>query len=178
MSEDVVSLVHGFGGKETFELLEKLIFSKLPLDLKRVEKGVGIDIPDDGAVIRLGDVNLVITVDSYTIKPIFFPGGSIGTLAVSGTVNDLIMMGAKPIAMADTIIVEEGFSIKDLNKAVDDMLSLIKELKIPLITGDFKVMPKGALDGIVITTMGIGIAKKPIVDINLAPGDKIIVTDP
>jgi hydrogenase expression/formation protein HypE len=178
MSEEAVSLVHGFGGKETFELLEKLIFSKLPLDLKRVEKGVGIDIPDDGAVIRLGDVNLVITVDSYTIKPIFFPGGSIGTLAVSGTVNDLIMMGAKPVAMADAIIVEEGFSINDLNKVVDDMLSLIKELKIPLITGDFKVMPKGALDGIVIATMGIGIAKKPIVDINLAPGDKIIVTDP
>jgi hydrogenase expression/formation protein HypE len=88
------------------------------------------------------------------------------------------MMGAKPIAIADTIIVEEGFSINDLNKVVDDMLSLIKELKIPLITGDFKVMPKGALDGIVITMVGIGIAKKPIVDINLAPGDKIIVTDP
>jgi hydrogenase expression/formation protein HypE len=178
ISKDRISLVHGFGGKETYELLDKIIFSKLPLNLKRVEGGVGLEVLDDGAVIRFGDKNVVITLDSYTIKPIIFPGGSIGTLAVSGTINDLVVMGAWPLAFADSIVVEEGFDIELLNKVVDDMLEMLKEFRIPLISGDFKVMPRGALDGIVITAVGIGIAKNPIIDINIAPGDKIIVTDP
>lgn len=178
ISKDRISLVHGFGGKETYELLDKIIFSKLPLNLKRVEGGVGLEVLDDGAVIRFGDKNVVITLDSYTIKPIIFPGGSIGTLAVSGTINDLVVMGAWPLAFADSIVVEEGFDIELLNKVVDDMLEMLKEFRIPVISGDFKVMPRGALDGIVITAVGIGIAKNPIIDINIAPGDKIIVTDP
>jgi hydrogenase expression/formation protein HypE len=178
ISKDRISLVHGFGGKETYELLDKIIFSKLPLNLKRVEGGVGLEVLDDGAVIRFGDKNVVITLDSYTIKPIIFPGGSIGTLAVSGTINDLVVMGAWPLAFADSIVVEEGFDIELLNKVVDDMLEMLKEFGIPVISGDFKVMPRGALDGIVITAVGIGIAKNPIIDINIAPGDKIIVTDP
>jgi len=178
ISKDRISLVHGFGGKETYELLDRIIFSKLPLNLKRVEGGVGLEVLDDGAVIRFGDKNVVITLDSYTIKPIIFPGGSIGTLAVSGTINDLVVMGAWPLAFADSIVVEEGFDIELLNKVVDDMLEMLKEFRIPVISGDFKVMPRGALDGIVITAVGIGIAKNPIIDINIAPGDKIIVTDP
>jgi|UniRef100_A0A7J2U2X8 hydrogenase expression/formation protein HypE len=177
-SKDRISLVHGFGGKETYELLDRIIFSKLPLNLKRVEGGVGLEVLDDGAVIKFGDKNVVITLDSYTIKPVIFPGGSIGTLAVSGTVNDLVVMGAQPIAFADSVVVEEGFDVGLLNKVVDDMLKLLMELRIPLIGGDFKVMPKGSLDGMVITSVGIGVARNPIIDINITPGDRIIVTDP
>ncbi|MFP3485334.1 MAG: AIR synthase related protein, partial [Vulcanisaeta sp.] len=175
--EKYIRLAHGSGGVETSMILEELIFSKVEDPLKRVGNGIGIDFPDDAAAIPLpsGDY-LIITVDAYTVNPPFFPGGNIGVLAASGSINDVLMMGGKPIAMLDSIIVEEGFPIDDLSKIIDSFIDTLRREGVALIGGDFKVMPKGQLDKIVITTVGIGLAKKPIVDVPRV-GDKIIVSD-
>ncbi len=177
MSENYVRLAHGSGGVETSELLEKLIFSKVIDSLKKVGSGVGIDFPDDAAAIPTpsGDY-VIITIDAYTVNPPFFPGGDIGVLAASGSINDVLMMGGRPIAMLDSIIVEEGFPMNDLERIINSLIGVLRDEGVALIGGDFKVMPKGQLDRIVITTVGIGLAKRPIVDVPHV-GDKIIVTD-
>jgi Hydrogenase maturation factor len=109
-----VLLSHGSGGVETAELLRKLIFSKVPDELMRVNGGLGIDRPDDSALIPIGkDEFLVVSIDSYTVNPPFFPGGNIGVLAATGSINDVAVMGGVPIAMLDSIVVEEGFPLSD-----------------------------------------------------------------
>ncbi|MGC8986758.1 hydrogenase expression/formation protein HypE [Infirmifilum sp.] len=174
---DALALAHGQGGSETIELLRKVVFSRVTDNLKRVEGGVGIDKPDDGSLIPLPDGKfLVVSVDSYTVNPPFFPGGNIGSLAASGSINDVVMMGGRPIAMLDSIVAEEGLPLKTLEEIVDSLISVLEKEGVALIGGDFKVMPKGQLDRIVITTVGIGVAVHPIVD-EPKPGDKIIVTD-
>ena len=174
---DKVTLAHGAGGKETEELLEKLIFSRVEERLKKVEGGLGIDIPDDGAAIPLpGGGYLVASIDSYTVNPPFFPGGDIGKLAACGSINDVLMMGAKPVAMLNSIVVEEGFPMDDLNRIVDSLLSTLKSEGVATIGGDFKVMPRGSIDKVVITTTGIGVADRLIVDKNVKEGDAIIVS--
>jgi len=174
---DKITLAHGAGGREMEEILQKLIFSKVENRLKKIRGGVGIDIPDDGAAIPIGEGKyLVVSQDTYTVKPIFFPGGDIGKLAACGSINDVLMMGARPMAMLDGILVEEGFSINTLQKIIDSYLTILRENNIATIGGDFKVMPKGEIDQIVISTVGIGIAEKLIIDNNVKEGDKIIVT--
>jgi len=173
-----VTLAHGAGGKETEELVRNLIVQKVPPELWKVgEDGAGLDALDDSALIPLGGGRyLAVTVDSYTVKPIFFPGGDLGKLAASGTINDLLMAGARPVAALDAIVVEEGFPVEDLNKIVESYVGTLAENRVALIGGDFKTMPKGQLDGIVIASMGIGFTEHPIVDRNIRPGDKIIVS--
>lgn len=172
-----ITLAHGAGGKEMAELLETMIFHRVEEPLKKVEGGLGIDHPDDGALIPIGEGRyLVVSTDSYTVSPIFFPGGDIGRLAVCGSINDVLMMGGLPIAMLDTIVVEEGFPMETLNSIVGSMLETLRSEGVALIGGDFKVMPKGGVDKIVITTTCIGISESPIVDVNISPGDKIIVS--
>jgi len=172
-------LHHGAGAKEMWSIIETLIVNKVPTELRKVPKGVGIDVLDDGAVIPINDGKyLVFSVDSYTVNPIFFPGGNIGHLAVNGTINDLVVMGAEPKAFMDTIVVEEGFPLSDLEIIINSMLEVLRSEGIALIGGDFKVMPKGSIDGVVITGVGIGVTDKPIIDKNIRPGDKIIVTSP
>lgn len=174
---DRVSLAHGSGGIETQELLKKLIFSKVPENLKKVVNGVGIDVLDDGASIPLPNgQHIVISIDAYTVNPPFFPGGNIGALAACGSINDVLMMGGKPIAIMDSIVVEEGFPINDLEKIIDTFTQVLVNEGVALIGGDFKVMPKGHIDRIVITTVAIGIADKVIVD-RPKPGDKIVISD-
>ncbi|EWG06553.1 MAG: hydrogenase expression/formation protein HypE [Candidatus Aramenus sulfurataquae] len=170
---DRILISHGNGGKDTQYILQKYIFSKLPENLKKTENGVGLDYPDDGAVIG----EIIISTDSHTIDPYFFPGGSIGKLAVSGTINDVVMMGGRPIAILDSIVVAEGFPLDDLDKITSDMISILKEHNISLIGGDFKVIPSNSMKGIVINTVGIGLSKNPIID-RVREGDSIIVTGP
>ncbi|ABO08986.1 hydrogenase expression/formation protein HypE [Pyrobaculum calidifontis] len=172
-----IVLAHGAGGVETSEILQRLIFSKVPPGLKKVEGGVGIDFPDDAAAIPVGDGYIVVTTDSYTVSPPYFSGGNIGTLAASGTINDVVMMGARPIAALDAIIVEEGFPVKTLEDIVESMISIFTKEGVALIGGDFKTMPKGQIDGVVITTVGIGISKGPVIVDKPREGDKIVVTD-
>ena len=148
----VIELADGQGGVETVRLLERLFFRRVEERLKRVEGGVGINFPDDGATIPLPNGSyLVVSVDAYTVNPPFFPGGNIGSLAAHGSINDVVMMGGKPIGMLDAIVVEEGFPLEKLEDIVDSFLSVLRGEGIPLIGGDFKVMPRGQLDKITIT---------------------------
>ncbi len=173
-----IGLAHGAGAREMWEFIQKYIVSKVPENLWKTRGGHGLDILDDGAIIRIGDSYLVVSIDSYTVNPIFFKGGNIGELAVSGTLNDLVMMGAKPIAFMDTIVVEEGFPIRDLEIIVESMVKILSKEGVPLIGGDFKVMPKGSIDRIVITGVGLGFSEKPVIDKMIRENDRIIVTGP
>ncbi len=119
---------------------------------------------------------MVVATDLHTIKPLFFPGGDIGRLSVSGTINDLAVMGARPLAITCAIVVEEGFLFADREEISRSIHVASEEVGRPLITGDFKVMEKGALDGAIISTTGIGLAETIVFDRSLRPGDKIIVT--
>jgi len=124
------------------------------------------------------DQEIVVTADGHTIYPLFFPGGDLGSLSICGTVNDLIMMGAKPLALTSMIIIEEGFKFDILEKLINSINSKAKDAKIAIIAGDTKVMPRGTLNEIVIATTGIGIKDKKIniLDKNLKIGDQIIIT--
>jgi len=172
-----IKLAHGGGGRETSEIIENMI--KPRFKLRKIFGGVGLEELDDGASIpiteKLYGRHLVVTSDSYTVYPIFFPGGDIGKLAACGSINDLAVMGAKPIAILDTIVVEEGFPIKDFTRILDSFKQVLEKENIALLGGDFKVMPSGKLDGIVISTMGIGIADKIVTDRGLKVGDKILI---
>ena len=176
MGRRFVTLAHGAGGKETQELLEKMLFARMEKGLKSVKGGVGLDTPDDAAAFPIGDGFMVATVDAYTVSPLIFPGGDIGSLSASGSINDVLMMGGKPIALLDSTVVEEGFDLDLLTRLMDSLTGTLRDESIPLIGGDFKTMPKGQLDKIIITTVGLGLAKRPIVDAELKAGDKIIVT--
>jgi hydrogenase expression/formation protein HypE len=131
---------------------------------------------DDGAVIPFKGENLVFTTDSHVVRPIFFPGGDIGRISVCGTVNDLTMMGGRPIALSCGMIIEEGFEIDDLARIVASMDEALGEAGANLVTGDTKVVERGALDGIAINTSGIGVAKTVVRDNGLVPGDVIIAS--
>jgi hydrogenase expression/formation protein HypE len=176
---DKITLAHGSGGREMNQLLEESIFNKLPSWMKLIKGGLGIDYPDDAAAIPIYENKyIVVTTDSYTVNPIFFPGGDIGKLAASGTVNDVLMLGGTPIAALDSIVVEEGLERETLDEILESMFNVFRSLDVKLIGGDFKVMPRGQLDKIIITTVGLGIAEHLIIDKNLKPGDKIIVSGP
>lgn len=165
-----VTLMHGAGGEVMGELLE--ILTRME---HRNAGGIGLESLDDGAVIPLGGENIVFTTDSHVVRPVFFPGGDIGRLAVCGTVNDLAMMGGRPIALSCSMVIEEGFDSQDLERIVASMDAALGECGASIVTGDTKVLEKGALDGIVVNTAGIGVAKKVIRDCTLQPGDAIIV---
>ena len=131
----------------------------------------------DGAAIRVGDRWLVMTADAHVVAPIFFPGGDIGRLSVSGVVNDLAVMGACEVAaLTSTVVVEEGFSLADLRRIHASMQAACAEAGTKIITGDTKVMRRGELDGIVLSTSGVGFADRVVRDSGLAPGDAILVT--
>jgi len=173
----IIRLAHGAGGILSNELIK---FITKDIYLKNVNDGIGVEELDDGATIPLRDYDkeIVITADGHTVFPIFFPGGDLGSLSVCGTVNDLIMMGAEPIALTSTIIIEEGFTFTKLGKIVNSMNEKAKEANIAIIAGDTKIMPKGTLNEIIIATSGIGIKDKKIriLDNSLKAGDKIIIT--
>jgi hydrogenase expression/formation protein HypE len=166
-----VNMMHGAGGEVMGELLQTLTKFR-----HNNAGGIGLEAMDDGAVIPFNGENLVFTTDSHVVRPIFFPGGDIGRIAVCGTINDLAMMGGRPIALSCGMIIEEGFEIDDLARIVASMDEALGEAGASLVTGDTKVMERGAIDGIAINTSGIGVAKKVVRDNGLVPGDVIIVS--
>ncbi|MEM0361219.1 MAG: hydrogenase expression/formation protein HypE [Sulfolobales archaeon] len=178
MLPKIVTLSHGGGGKEMWDIINELIVSKVPEGFKRVLNGVGLEALDDGVAIKVGDEFVVVSIDSYTVKPLVFPGGDLGSLAASGTINDLLMMGARPIGLVDAIVVEDGIEVGLLDSLVKSLVNTAISEGVAILGGDFKVMPKNTLDGVIITTAGIGIARRLIVDTNIRSGDKVIVTGP
>jgi hydrogenase expression/formation protein HypE len=166
-----VNLAHGAGGEMMGELLKTLTNVK-----NRNAGGIGLESLDDGAVIPLGGQNVVFTTDSHVVRPIFFPGGDIGRLSICGTVNDLAVMGGRPVALSCGMIIEEGLDIIDLERIVRSMDEALTESGAHLVTGDTKVVERGSLDKIVINTAGIGVAEKVVRDNGFRPGDRIIVT--
>ncbi|AGB02780.1 hydrogenase expression/formation protein HypE [Methanoregula formicica] len=166
-----VNMMHGAGGEVMGELLQTL--TKFT---HNNAGGIGLEALDDGAVIPFAGENLVFTTDSHVVRPIFFPGGDIGRISVCGTVNDLAMMGGRPIALSCGMIIEEGFETANLERIVASMDEALGEAGASIVTGDTKVVERGALDGIAINTAGIGIAKRIVRDNGLVPGDVIIVS--
>jgi hydrogenase expression/formation protein HypE len=130
---------------------------------------------DDGATLKFGNKHLVFTTDSYVVTPIFFPGGNIGKVAYCGTINDLAVMGAKPLGLSLALVLEEGFPKKELDEILSTIGALADENGIPVVTGDTKVMERGAIDKIIINTSGIGIVDTPL-EAKVEAGDHIIVS--
>jgi hydrogenase expression/formation protein HypE len=172
--DGVITIEQGGGGSLMKKLIEEVIVSAYDLD--HVEGGIGLPEMDDGATIPLNGRQIVFTTDAYTAKPLFFPGSDIGRLAVFGTSNDIAVMGARPVALASAVVLEEGLPIATLRRVVESMNSALKEVGVPLIAGDTKVVERGGVDELIITTSGIGIADRVITDSGLSPGDKLILT--
>ena len=162
-----ITLAHGNGGEENNELIKKIFYKHFKNDI--LEKS------EDAAVIE--DGKLAFTTDSFTVSPLFFSGGDIGKLAVCGTCNDLAMMGAKPKYMTCSVIIEEGFSTRDLEKIVKSMKAELEINGAIVVSGDTKVVPKGAVDKLFINTTGIGVIEhKGISASNLKEGMRILVS--
>jgi hydrogenase expression/formation protein HypE len=178
LEEEFIDLTHGSGAAVTERLIRRVILPKITL--RRALEGIGLDELADGSSVKVGEFEVVSSIDGHTVHPIFFPGGDIGRLSVSGTANDLAMMGARPVAILDSLIIEEGFSISKLEKIIQSMNDTAEEISVAIIGGDLKVMPRGRIDQLVITTSGIGVAKrgKTIVDSGASTDDKVIVTGP
>ncbi|MCK5708306.1 MAG: hydrogenase expression/formation protein HypE [Candidatus Aureabacteria bacterium] len=146
-----VLLAHGSGGVLMNQLIEKVFLSAF--------KNEHLDSQHDGAVFEVGGMHFAMTTDSYVVKPIFFPGGDIGSLAVHGTVNDLAMCGARPLFITAGFILEEGTKMETLWKVVNSMQIAADKAGVKIITGDTKVVDKGSGDGIFINTSGFGIVE-------------------
>ena len=163
-----IDMSHGAGGKATHKLIEGLL---LPAFDNPALAPLG-----DAATIPFGDSRIALTTDSYVVRPLVFPGGSIGELAVNGTVNDLAVSGATPLALSAALIVEEGLESAALTHEIDAMAAAARNAGVSIATGDTKVVERGKADGLYITTTGVGIVDP---ELNLSstsvrPGDKIL----
>ncbi len=169
MKSDVILLGHGSGGKLSHQLLDELIVPIL--------SGVDQRDQNDAAVLAAQQGRLAFTTDSYVVDPIFFPGGNIGDLAIHGTVNDLAMAGATPLAISVGLILEEGLAISELREILESMRAAAGEANVAIVTGDTKVVPRGKADKIFINTSGIGVIEHDleISGSNAQAGDKILI---
>lgn len=169
MKNNTVILAHGTGGDKSNELIRLI---KKNFDNKILNR------MDDAGVIEISGVKTAFSTDSFVVDPIFFNGGDIGKLAVCGTVNDICMMGAKPLFMSVAMIIEEGFSQKDLLKISKSIAKTAKEAKISIITGDTKVVDKGKADKIFINTSAVGLIPDGIniSSVNASEGDDVIIS--
>ena len=169
MEHEVITLAHGAGGQMSHALMEEIVLPELGNTI--------LDTLHDGAVLPLAG-RAAFTTDSYVVQPHFFPGGSIGRLAVCGTVNDLAMTGAVPRWLSLAVILEEGFPIATLRRIVHDIRTAAQEAGVLIVTGDTKVVPRGCGDGIYINTAGVGemIEGVDIAPANIKAGMDIIVS--
>ena len=150
----MITLDHGSGGLKTRELIEGLF-------LKYLTDPV-LGLMEDSAVFKLGDQRIAFTTDTYVVDPISFPGGDIGALSVHGTINDLAMKGAWPVALSLSFVLEEGLSLEELEGVLRSIETASKNTGVPVVTGDTKVVPKGAGDKIFINTSGVGIVQEGV----------------
>ena len=171
MNNDLILLGHGSGGRLSHQLLDELI---LPLVSSSAATG-----QNDAAVLEpISGRRLAYTTNSFVVDPVFFPGGTIGSLAVHGTVNDLAMMGARPLWLSVGLIIEEGFGKADLAVILKDMRRAADDAGVSIVTGDTKVVPRGKADKIFISTSGIGVIEHDLVisGSNARDGDMVIVS--
>jgi len=170
--DTIVQLAHGGGGRKTANLIEGLF---VPAFGSANAKTLG-----DGALLQVGSERLAFSTDSFVVTPAFFPGGNIGSLAVHGTVNDLAMCGAEPLALSAAFVLEEGFRMEDLRAVVASMAAAAADAGVRVVTGDTKVVDRGKGDGIYINTTGVGRVLDGIcIGPELArPGDAILVSGP
>jgi len=155
MIDQFIGLEHGGGGYKSWELIKEI---RKILKIK----GKWQNVEDDAAIFDLGKEKLVFTTDAFIVDPIFFLGGDIGKIAICGTINDLAVMGAKPLGISLSMVIEEGFLKSNLMKIIESINKISKITKVPVVTGDTKVSEKGKIDKIEITTAGIGLAQKII----------------
>ncbi len=165
-----VLMAHGGGGKLMHRLIEDIFghaFSNPILDTRH-----------DSAQFTVPPGRLAMTTDSYVVRPIFFPGGDIGSMAVHGTVNDLAMSGARPLYLTSAFIIEEGLPMETLWRVVCSMRDAAKKCGVQIVTGDTKVVDKGKGDGLFINTTGIGVIEheQKILPQNVLPGDAVLVS--
>ncbi|MEJ2519512.1 MAG: hydrogenase expression/formation protein HypE [Desulfuromonadales bacterium] len=169
MKSEIILLGHGSGGKLSHDLLEHLV---LPLLSDRPA-----DNQNDAAVLPPLCGRLALTTDSYVVDPVVFPGGNIGDLAIHGTINDLAMSGARPVAISVGLIIEEGLSVQTLRLILESMRSAADAAGVKIVTGDTKVVPRGKADKIFINTTGLGSIEHDleITGSSARPGDRILI---
>ena len=170
MNPDKILLDHGSGGSISHRLTKDLLLPAFDNPtLARL---------DDGATLTMAGERIAFSTDTYVVDPIFFPGGGIGHLAINGTVNDVAMCGARPLYLSVGLIIEEGFPMADLKRVVAQMGSAAETAGVTVVTGDTKVVPRGAADKIFINTTGVGLVAKHvnISGANARSGDTIILS--
>lgn len=166
---ETVTLAHGAGGKQTAELIDKVF----------KEHFANPDLTsDDAAVLSVEAGKIAFTTDGFIVSPAEFPGGNIGKLSICGTVNDLACMGAKPLYLSCAFVIEEGFPMEKLEKIAAAMEATAKEAGVKIVAGDTKVAGKGQVDGVFITTTGIGLVQEDVETSGkkAQPGDAVIVS--
>jgi len=170
MMNDKILLDHGAGGKISHNLITDIM---LPLFDNPILSQL-----DDGAILEIDGMRIAFSTDTFTVDPIFFPGGNIGELAVNGTVNDISMCGATPLFLSAGLLIEEGFPMEELKRILEAMGSAAGEAGVKIITGDTKVVPKGAADKIFINTSGLGLIPDgvEIAGHRAMPGDRVILS--
>jgi hydrogenase expression/formation protein HypE len=170
--DEQLTLAHGAGGKATRALIEGLLVPTL--------RSRSLEALDDAGAVQVGELGLALTTDSFVVKPLRFPGGSIGELAVNGTVNDLAVAGARPLALGLSLILEEGLGADVLRAEVEAIAGAASAAGVEIVAGDTKVVERGAADGMYVTTSGIGVAdpRASMGPDRLAPGDAVLVSGP
>jgi len=171
LKDNFITLSYGSGGKLTSELIESL--------RKKFSNKI-LDELCDSAELNLKEERIAFTTDSFVVKPLFFPGGDIGKLAVCGTVNDLAMKGAVPLYLSLSLIIEEGLSFSVLERVIDSVSFWAKKAKVKIVCGDTKVVGKGEADELFINTAGVGVISSQDIRISskAKPGDLIIINGP
>ena len=165
-----VDMTHGSGGRAMAQLIEELFAKHLGNDF--------LGQRNDGAVMPMPPGRLVMSTDGHVVSPLFFPGGDIGCLSINGTINDVAVLGATPLYLAAGFILEEGLPLADLLRIVESMARAASEAGVPVVTGDTKVVQKGAGDGVYITTTGVGVVAdgEDFSGDRARAGDQIIVS--
>jgi hydrogenase expression/formation protein HypE len=168
--DERITMAHGAGGKASRQLVEGIFVPKFSNE--------ALESLDDAAILRFGDEELAFTTDSFVVKPILFPGGSIGELAVNGTVNDLAVSGAKAVAIAAAFILEEGLEAPVVKREVNAMAAAAQRAAVPIVTGDTKVVERGKCDEMYVNVTGIGrrSTSNPLEVTSVTPGDKVLAS--
>src|SRR5664280_2496546 len=168
--DERITLVHGAGGKASRNLVEAVFLEELANPL--------LDPLGDSALLEVGGTKLAFTTDAHVVQPLFFPGGDIGSLAVNGTVNDIAVAGARPIALSAAFVLEEGLHVADLRRIVASMAAAARVAGVVVAAGDTKVVERGRGDGLTVTTAAIGLVDERVSlgAERVRAGDKVLIS--